>query len=143
MTVKGKVGRKKKEAHEKHSHAIKFTCTPAEYAFFQKNAEQANYAALATFLHDVCIEVVGAGKFSYNEQTQVNAQLIAALVGLANNVNQAMHRVHVEGTDKFPELNQSLNDAQDVIYTMAQIATLGVRRECKIKDNQEVQHGDA
>jgi hypothetical protein len=144
MTGKGKLGRKKKAVHEKHSHAIKFTCTPAEYTFFQANAEKANYAALATFLHDVCIEVVESGHFSYNEQTKVNSELLAVLIGLANNVNQAMHVVHVHGIENLPNFHKSLQKALQIIIDMGQIATLGVRRECHIDDqNQEMSNGNA
>ncbi|PSW06772.1 hypothetical protein [Photobacterium lipolyticum] len=143
MTSINKGGRPRLSADQKRDKVIKFSCTQVEYEFFQEHAERAGYKQVARFLHDVNIAMIDDGQFSYSEQTKVNSELLAALIGLANNVNQAMHVVHAQGVDNLPNFYHSLQEAQQVIYNMGQIAQLGVRRECHIEDKAEVQHGDA
>lgn len=132
---------------EKRSKVIKFSCTKAEFDFFKLHAENAGYKQIARFLHDVNIEVIESGKFSYNEQTRLNSVLISTLTGLANNVNQAMRYLHTQDIMEFPNLYASIQECQNVILGMAQIAQLGIRRDCHIEDQEpdssEVSDGNA
>lgn len=142
MSIQNRGGRPKLDPSQKRDKVIKFSCTQAEYEFFQEHAERAGYQQVARFLHDLTIAMIDSGRFEYREQTQINSELLSVLVGLANNTNQAMHLVHAVGEHNLPNFHKSLQEAQQVIADMAQIAQLGTRKECHIGD-QEVTHGNS
>ncbi|MDO6766089.1 MULTISPECIES: hypothetical protein [unclassified Agarivorans] len=123
-------GRPRLSDEEKRSKVIKFSCTKSEYAFFKNQAKNAGYTQVSRFVHDATVESISKGGFIFIEQSQVNAALVAELMSLGNNVNQATKALHIAGPQIMNVYMKQLLIAMNVIQA--------IRRELKPSKSKTV-----
>jgi hypothetical protein len=107
----------------KRNKLIKMYVTEEEKQWFIKHQEKAGYKQLSRFVYEKISDCVKTGKFSYEVPTEVNKDLQRSIIGIANNINQAIAFTHSTGNIKHLEAFraelkdalQKLNEVQNEI----------------------------
>ncbi|MFT6905884.1 MAG: hypothetical protein ACJAS1_002547 [Oleiphilaceae bacterium] len=113
------MGRPKVEV--KRNKVLKLYLTEAEMNWFKGHQKEAGYKQLSRFAYDLLSSMTECGRFSYDVPLPVNQKLQNAMLGLGNNVNQAMAFTHATGNSKhMKEFQTELRNALAVLGRVQQ-----------------------
>ena len=98
--AKPKLGRERLSDDEKRLSVVKLYLTTEEKAWLQDLRKKSDYKQDSRFIYELIKETTISGHFSIESQVKVNADLIRAIQGVANNCNQAIAFTHSTGNSK-------------------------------------------
>lgn len=133
---KYKKGRPEVKDQNKRNKLIKVYVTQEEKEWFIKHQEKAGYKQLSRFVYETITGCVKTGRFSYEVPTNINKDLQRSIMGIANNINQAIALTH--STGNLNHLNAFRAELKDALAELNE-----VRKEIEShKQSTQICHPD-
>jgi hypothetical protein len=125
-----KIGRDRLSAEAKRLSVVKLYLTENEKAWLQELRKNSNYKQDSRFVFEMIKNFSDWGHFSYEVPVEINKRLQNAIIGLANNCNQAMAFTHSTGSSK--HMDEFRAELQKTMAVLGRVSK-------EIKEHKEAQ----